>query len=182
MPQTAAMLDLETMATSPNAFITGIGFAIFELHSPHRLLARYKAAIDLEDPFQAKRDVAPTTIKWWLQQSREAQEAMLTDSTNVKRALEEINRLWIGHQPQTIWAKSPGFDCVIIESMYKELGMKCPWWFSQTRDVRTVEHLAKNKAGIEILPSFNTGTAHNALDDALEQIAVVQWAIELLES
>ena len=64
------------------------------------------------------------------------------------------------------------FDIVILENLYRQMGLPCPWQFWQIRDSRTLlsslgDPREKNKAGL-----------HNALEDCVSQAQAVQYVFD----
>lgn len=73
-----------------------------------------------------------------------------------------------------IWTHGPGFDPPILEAAFHAVGLPVPWFYRALRDTRTLF----DTAGIDpeadgsyrtFMSQYNTGTAHNALDDAIAQ-------------
>ena len=75
-------------------------------------------------------------------------------------------------QADRVWAKGPDFDCVILASLFPAI--KWPFW--KHRDVRTVLDVAG------IRDRKFEGTAHNALDDAVNQANALREAVVKLRT
>jgi hypothetical protein len=175
------MVDLETLSTKHNAAILSIGACIFDPRAEiGETIDEFYLVISAESNEQAGRHFSAGTLMWWLQQSQAARDALSVDPHNLTDALTKF-RLFVNKgKVNRVWANSPSFDCVILEDAMASLGMMCPWQFWDTRDVRTIKDLAVSDDGS--FPNMPTGknVAHNALDDALKQAMVVQYAYQKL--
>lgn len=92
-------------------------------------------------------------------------------AANVLRALSN----WAGDDP-VFWAKPTIFDFPFVEQYYYQFNVQSPFSFRRVRDMRSF----MAGAGIEEDPKHIefTGQKHNALDNALHQVKVLQWAWE----
>ena len=170
------MVDIETMSTEPSAAILAIGAVHFDL-SGDGYAATFSKRISLESNERAHRSFSASTILWWLQQSKEAQSALYEGQISpLAGALKEFWQ-WVGAlspKPQTVWAKDPDFDVVILKHA---MGRDWPFKYSASRSVRTIWDLAypgEHSPGPQ-------GTAHDALTDAIHQVALVQVAYQELK-
>lgn len=170
------MLDLETMGQGSNAAIVAIGAVFFE-PTTGEIGASFYQKIDLESAAQYG-DIDPSTIVWWLKQSDAARaEITSNDTCTITEAIYDFTD-WIGQieaiNNRVVWGNGASFDNVILSNAYKVIKCRKPWRFWNDRDVRTVVELGLT------LKKFNpkkempfSGTAHNALDDAIHQAKYV---------
>lgn len=172
------MVDLETLATSPDAAILSIGAVKFnplgngvdlEEHS-------FYAKVDLDSCDHINLTIHNDTIEWWSKQSKEAQEeAFSTDGReSIVDVFDKFHKFcW---NADRIWSNGAGFDVVICETVFSRLHKPCPWEYWKVRDVRTVfdEHL------MGFAPVKPDITAHNALIDAYNQAVGVQGVLRKL--
>jgi exodeoxyribonuclease VIII len=172
------MVDIETMGTSPSAPILSIGAAHFDEcgeDSPDSLEA-FETVISLKSNEKAGRVAEADTIGWWLNQSKDAQNALLSRQvTSLEHGLKEFVR-WIGvlsPKPITLWAKDPDFDVVILRSAFDHFGLMFPFKYYQHRSVRTIYATAWRDTKP---PRVDCGEKHTAKTDAIEQSLVVQLA------
>lgn len=133
----------------------------------------------------------PETVKWWNDQSAEAQAAF-ADPVDLTRALNDFSA-WLNNlsdertaatnPSMRIYAHGPQFDISILEAAYHACGLPVPWHYRSPRDTRTVLDMA----GIDddgdgsyrtYLSQFNTGTYHHALDDAIAQAKAMVDAMQ----
>lgn len=159
------MLDLETMGSGPNAAIVAIGAIEMDLER-HLLGERFYAVVDLASSIAAGGVMDPSTVLWWMRQSDDARQALLEDGEPIETVLQLLAD-WLGESapPEEIriWGNGAAFDNVILAEAYRRLDMEVPWKFWHDRCYRTL------KAQHPGVPAPNTGTKHNAIDDAERQ-------------
>lgn len=134
----------------------------------------------------------PETIQWWSEQSPEAQAAF-TNPVDMRDALiqfaiwvESVSELGppVPRYPDAVaegvrlWANDPQFDISILEVAYQVVQLPYPWHYRAPRSFRTVVELSGMTS--EDKRQFDTGTAHNALDDAISQAKIVCEAYKRL--
>ncbi len=141
--------------------------------------------------YRLKRD--PATVKWWSEQSPEAQSAF-ADPVDLREALIEFGE-WLQLVRGTIhqydmslkpgddirlWSHGAAFDPPILAAAYEAVGLPVPWHYRAPRDTRTLFDVA----GIEDHSAWLAqhpgplGVAHHALDDAICQARAIcaAWA------
>lgn len=182
---THIMLDLETWGTIPGCDIRSIGACWFKPNeawvAPRQSHGGFYLATEDGSAYGLTKDAS--TIKWWSEQSEEAQGAF-NNPVNLAVALEAFNR-WITtiHDGESsdlrIWAHGPHFDVSIIEVVYRATGVPIPWSYRSPRDTRTI----MEAAGIASMELFVDDDAvyHHALDDALCQARAVCAAHKVLQ-
>jgi DNA polymerase III epsilon subunit-like protein len=179
MSKKNVMLDLETMAVSPDAAILTIGAVKFdrkELVQPSLETSdTFYRRISLDSCIAAQLHVAEETRAWWNSQNRDAKyEALINpDRVPLSQALAEFKD-WFG-DARYIWSHGDDFDCVILGWAFHACNIEKPWQFWNTRDTRTLFDLA----GVRMyeLPANNP---HHALHDAYRQVVGVKKALNLL--
>ena len=86
------MIDLETLGINPNAPIIQVGIVYFTIDGVY---LSSQINIDFEDALKhGKADGA--TIKWWLQQSKEAQDSLAKNEKSAVEACEIIVVFYLG--------------------------------------------------------------------------------------
>lgn len=172
------MLDLETLSVRPDAAVVIIGAVKFSRNGdlqPLDKLDTFYRRIDINSCIEAGLRVEQETINWWNTQAHDVKYEALQhpDRVPLKQALREFTA-WM--KPcDKVWANSPSFDCVILESAYARCGVPAPWKFWNTRDVRTIFALA----GIRKY-DLPDGGEHHALHDCYRQIVGVKRALKKL--
>lgn len=167
------MIDIETLALTPDATILSIGAVKFDKHG-----------MGGEFYFELKPDqgrmIDPGTALWWAQQGRAFDDGLV--KYGLLEVLKHLNgfldesyqddcdrTVLTGDFKGRIWANSPVFDLAILRNAYGQHGIECMWAYHQERDVRT----AKAFVDKPDYPEFE-GRQHNALDDAKHQVRLVQ--------
>ena len=162
------MLDLETLSTKPDATVLTFGACKFNPYRQEDIDKGIYFRINVDEQITLGRDVDDSTVEWWGKQAEDVREEALGDGDRItlEQFTKELNRFIVG--AKNIWAQGPVFDIVILENLYRQLGLPCPWQFWQIRDSRTLlsthgDPREKNKVGL-----------HNALEDAVSQAQAVQ--------
>lgn len=175
------MLDIETMGTSPQAAILSIGACFFDLGTePGEIASTFSVNISLKSNAKAGRAIEPSTVLWWLNQPKEAQNAFLEGPHEALRAALTRFSAWqqaLTPVPHRCWAKDPDFDVVILRDAFQQENIVFPFKYFMSRSVRTILDLA---FGEEIPAPPNPGVAHSATDDAIKQATLVQMAYQSL--
>ena len=167
---TDIMIDLETLATSPDAAILTIGAVKFdpfgsELKEPE--MDSFYVKVDLDSCDRIGLTTNDDTIAWWANQSKEAQAAAFdpTDRIQIEDAFQQLYKFCWG--AKRVWSNGACFDIVICEHVFRKVGRAIPWKFWEVRDVRTAFDLGMN-------PQRPPVTAHHALEDAWNQAVGIQ--------
>lgn len=159
------MLDLETMGNTPQAPIIAIGAVMFDLEK--RVLGEeFYVVVDLESSVKGGGVMDPSTVLWWMKQSDEARMAFDRKGVAIEVALTEFYVWLAGQSPLErvkMWGNGAAFDNVILAGAYHRAELVVPWKFWNDRCYRTMKALYPQ---VELVRS---GTAHNAVDDAVSQ-------------
>lgn len=163
------MLDLETLSTRPNAVILSLGAVKFDPFSERIDIDEgLDLRVDVDEQSALGRDIQEETVAWWEKQPPEVQDAAFNPDGRIKLAgfIKTLNKFLVG--ADNIWCQGPAFDIVILEDLYRQLGIPTPWQFWQISDSRTLfkthgDPRDKNRKG-----------AHNALMDCVYQAVGVQ--------
>lgn len=174
------MLDLETFSSNPNALIASIGACKFDPRAM-RITDEFYIAIDTEHAdANYDFDINAATVKWWMQQSEEARNAVSRGvGTEIRPALFEF-ATWCNPTGNTLirtymWGNGADFDNVVLANAYRKLDVPRPWSYKNSRCFRTAKAL---------LPHHDMdvkGIPHNALDDAKWQAEYLMTALALAE-
>jgi len=170
MALTDIMIDLETLATTPDAQILSIGAVRFDpfgkdIQDPQ--MTKFYCRVDIDSCDALGLVASDATIEWWSQQSKEAQDEAFNpkDRVHIKDAMEQLYKFCWG--AKRVWANGACFDIVICEHVFRKIGKAIPWSFWQVRDVRTAFDLGIN-------PNRPPVLAHHALEDAWNQAVGIQ--------
>ena len=179
---THLMIDIETLGRRPDAIITQIGAVFF---SPTGIPGAYgetfNTNVDIER--QKGRTVSLETLKFWLGQPNEASEHMrLEDQPSLELALREFRTfITVNTQEEDklfVWANGACFDFMILEHALEDCDIQVPWEYHQVNDLRTLRNLGYPKRSEEVYRTKVANgeglTKHNAHDDCIQQIAMLQ--------
>lgn len=180
MNQTNIMIDLETMDTAPTAAIVAIGAVVFDPTSGTvDVNSAFYRTVELQSCIDHGLTVSGSAVRWWLRQSQDARQSILTEQAHIHTALNDLSR-WIIERCDgdtdraVVWGNGSDFDNVILTNAYRALGFSGrPWGNYNDRCYRTLKNL---RPDIEMV---RTGTHHNALDDAISQ---AEHAVRLIQT
>ena len=161
-----AMIDLETMGTSPDAAIVSIGAVIFD--------PRYN--IVSKDTFYTELDwrnqdrcFEPNTRKWWSQQSVVAKQVLHRGRTLLADALEDLT-FWLPDEVR-VWGNGATFDISMLEHALRQHEIDIPWKYYNVRDMRTIRDMFESQRGGLPMPKLSND--HHAMRDAVNQAEFV---------
>lgn len=173
------MIDIETLATTPEAVVLSIGAVKFS--QDEGVTDTFVVKLDLHQQVRARRYMDPDTLSWWMSQNNEARHAAFssTDREKVRTALENLGA-FLGVNQLAVWANSPSFDLVILESLYRSAKMNTPWHYSLSRDLRTLRDMAELPSSWEPDSEVYNFVDHDPLSDCVWQVEVVRECRRLI--
>lgn len=175
-PKAQVAIDLETLGKKADSIILSIGVvAICEQTGDVR---KFYGACSVAS--QPERTSVQSTLDWWSKQSADARKAFdFAHGPDCPSLTETLNRLteWIGQIGEThdvyVWGNGANFDLAMLEHAYQGLSDFVPWYFRNTRDMRTLYDITL-RFGLDIRSKVpRVGTHHHALADAEWQAKVV---------
>ena len=166
-----AMIDLETLDTSPSATILTIGGVKFNPYTVDEPYDKFYFKLSIDDQDRLGRTVSDSTLEWWAKQDPEIMNEAFdqTDAVGVDEFLNALNKWIVG--VDIFWGQGYGFDYTMLENIYRSLGRPIPWNFWQIRDSRTLLGLLKEDPRKKMQQNL-----HNALEDSRWQAKGVQIA------
>lgn len=168
---TDVMVDIETFGKTPQAPIIQIGAVAFSRTG--NISPPFKVTIK---PDFSRYKPDEETILWWLEQSKEARESVISDDWTTREALESFTD-WLSTElayDPIVWAMPPEFDLKILENAFRVEGLSLPWKYNASRDLRTLLDLAGMDKEDRIKPVI----PHDAGQDALAQTKTLFKAVE----
>lgn len=165
------MLDLETFGLVPGVALRSIGAVEFDLDG--KTGRTFYANVSRASCEAAGLTIDPKTEEWWAQQSAAARNALAVDPVPLADAIRAFNAFFIECKAECVWSHGAAFDAVLFEAAACKVGVPTPWKFWNVRDTRTVFDVF----GFDIRDIPRDGTYHNALDDAIYQVACVSAAL-----
>lgn len=190
-------LDLETWGTRAGCDLRSIGATVFHPYQidavipPRNSTAMFYVAVDnpekydymdVKEPcervrkYQLFRD--PQTVRWWSEQSVEAQAAF-ANPVDLLDGLK-LFKEWFDQVGAThVWAHGSHFDVPILEAAFHAVGMSATWHYRAPRDTRTIFDAAGVENHSAYLQSFVQGDEvyHHAFDDAVVQARAIAAAL-----
>ena len=171
------MIDIESLDTTPNCVILTIGAVLFNPKGSG-VTERIELRPTLEDQTDIyNRTINEDTLRWWGEQSKEAQEEALGDwgREPLKDCMEKLYKFCWNHR--AVWSNGAAFDVVAIETAMRQTLTEhpnpIPWPFWSVRDTRTIYEIT----GVSLKDKkYGTKTTHKAVEDAEHQALVVQDA------
>lgn len=166
------MLDLETLATTPNAkvlSISAVAFDPFDLYQDLSANPTLDLLLNLDE--QENRDADPSTVEWWSKQDIAVVEKIFgeTGRISVDDALARLAKfVW---NKDRVWAQGITFDFPILESLYREHNKGIPWKYFKVTDSRTLLSLVEVEQKV---------VNHDSLADCYRQISGVTQALSKL--
>lgn len=168
---THVMIDLETLATTPQAIVLSIGAQVFDidgiLAEPQK---QFYCVLPYREQVRMDRYKDPATMGWWDRQSAEARQ-ILTDSSSclgdLYTGMQEFKD-WFARNTQGAayaWGLGALMDLAILEDLFRQLRLPVPWDYRHAMCFRTLRELYNRQVPA---PAF-VGTRHNALADAQHQ-------------
>lgn len=165
---TNVMVDLETLGRRAGCVIVSIGAVKFDPVTGFVDTDNsFYRAITVESAMRFGLTIDPGTLKWWMQQSKEARAVFNDpDAVTIQQALVEFAE-WVADDGEygavKMWGNGASFDNPILSAAYEAVDIITPWMFWNDRCYRT------KKAECPQVPFNRVGVHHNAVDDAVSQ-------------
>lgn len=177
------MVDLETMAVSPDAVIVTIGAVKFNRRDTNdniNNIDKFYSRVNIQSCVDIGLKVDPATVEWWKSQPDSVSTEIYSPDNRhpIKLTLQKFTDWYVKTEPIThIWAHGSHFDIPILENAYKACNLIPPWKFWQVRDTRTLYEAS----GVH-LSRIYIKMKHHAMYDAFRQTIGVQNAFKKLRS
>lgn len=170
MPNTDVMIDMETLDVLPTATILTIGAVKFDPFGDdvkEPCCEKFYVKVDIDSCDRLGCTVSQSTLDWWSNQSKEAQEEAFNPEgrIDITDAMTQLYKFCWG--AKRVWSHGAGFDVIICENLFRKIGKAIPWSFWEVRDTRTLFDLGINPQRPPVLK-------HHALEDAWNQAVGVQ--------
>lgn len=180
------MINIEITGTNSKAPIASIG-AVFFNPNTGELSEQFYCRVDFENDMLNGAVPDGDTIKWWLRQSSKAPAELIRDDAYpIWHAVSQFSD-WLTDNAENlgtlqVWANSPSFECIILKSAFERTDTDIPWKYWNERDVRTLKEVgfAVMDMGRFRGTMETTCVKHNALDDAISQVALVSAVMSRL--
>ena len=160
------MVDMETMAVTPDAVILTLGAVHFNPYG-NGIGEKLYFRVNIDDQDVLGRTVDPSTLEWWGKQDPAIMEEAFSEKDRIPlvEAMDKFHKFAWGCSH--FWSHGATFDLVMLENIYRQVKKPLPWNYWQLRDTRTLFDLGYD-------PDMPTGSKHDALQDAIRQAVGVQ--------
>lgn len=181
------IIDLETLSLRTDAAIVSIGAVA--LDEDLEVCGQFYCPVDVSACLNYKMSVDAATLRWWLTQEKEAQNALLYEAAPLSNALMDF-KCWLNHGHDGcetwchIWANGPEFDCAVLNSAYHRIFPRLMestaiWNYQNVQSIRTLWLLNEElKLGCKYIDSL---PKHNALFDAYREAMFVRDVYRALD-
>lgn len=168
----AMMIDNETLALGPDAFVTQVGMCVANLKTREYIIG--PNGYWLSTVGQDDRVIDPGTVRWWLQQDPAVIRSVLAPPDGMKRVtreemFRELKTIVDLYPGMTVWGSPAMFDLPMLTHLWE--GRK-PWKYSAERDMMTL-YKELDPEGALHPPQADGSMGHNAVYDA-------KWQMEYL--
>lgn len=163
------MIDLETLGTTPATPVISLGCAFFDIETK-TMGPTFYMALDVEEQIARGRKPTGSTIKWWMGQTDAAKRVFHEKAKPVAEVLTLFAQWYKQNYPKGayVWGNGSTFDISILEDMFRDYKLECPWGYNKAMDLRTFKRFKAKGEQVR-----KSGVNHNALDDALSQAQYV---------
>ena len=160
------MIDLETMAVTPDAVILTLGAVHFNPYG-NGIGDTLYFRVSVDDQDTLGRAIDPSTLEWWAKQDPAIMEEAFSsdDRIPLAEAMDRFHKFAWGCN--RFWSHGATFDLVMMENILRQIGKPLTWNYWSLRDTRTLFDI-----GLD--PEMPTGSKHDALQDAIRQAIGVQ--------
>ena len=184
----AIVTDIETLGTERDSVVLSLSSLVFPLNVGNRGLKtilgnnpdRYHINLDIPSQLKLGRTVTTSTLEFWLKNNFDLFKETINRETKNLESIKDYLK-WFDTVMELTKAKhyyrGPDFDHVILNSLYKTVGIEIPFDTNKTpRDVRTFIDacLGTSKGYIVNLPKDNT--VHDSMGDCLNDSKAMQLA------
>lgn len=159
------MIDLETLGTSPQTPVISVGAVFFDIDRK-TLGTTFYLPCDVNEQIARGRKPTGETLKWWMSQSDAAKRVFHEQAKPMKDVLTLFVQWYKANNPKGayVWGNGSTFDISILEDLFRDYDIKCPWGYNKPMDLRTYKRFQKSGEQVK-----KGGINHNALDDAISQ-------------
>ena len=177
---TDVMVDLETTGLDPNKnAIAQIGAVKFNYLTGK---VGEKFCINVDVDAMSSRQWMPSTQKWWASQDKAIREGVFEKPHAPSVALNAFMNWCYPLNSLRFWCKGKHFDYPFIEGYLRELNIPNAFHYRQVEDMGSfIDGLYFPKPRQTVLYK-DVGGAHNALSDAINQLAELKAHIKQARS
>lgn len=180
------MMDDETLGIKPGNAVISIGLVQFDpkagIQTAEELRKNSKRiTFDLGCLLAEGLTIDADTLKWWLGQSKEAQQASFFGKEDLFAGMRQVQDFFYSATgtEALVWANGANFDPGMNEEMFRHAGLVVPWKYYNVRCYRTINKMFGGKITGDVkVEMYNQGDqkliAHDPVDDCIYQIRMLQ--------
>ena len=174
------MIDLETLDNKVGAVITQLGAVEFDIRTGENKRT-FSANIDAASCQKKGMTIGADTVMWWLTQSLEARQSLLTPCPQDVTIVLNQFREWLlsliaepgvqvrgSGSPKIYFWCHASFDLPILTRAFELCDIPVVWGYRDYMDLRTISRLASIRVSDYQLQDADI--AHNATSDCIMQI------------
>jgi len=169
-----AMVDIETLDSGPRSVVLSVGAVKFTQEAGI-VGGEFYDVLEIAEQLIYERTISESTLLWWAGQNSEAREEVFRSKG--RRApwdvIKDLTKFLDGIH--AIWANSPSFDCVILDTLADDLSLPSPWHYWDLRDLRTARELVGSAGKTPWLGGDKYPT-HHPLGDCTNQVQLLRAA------
>lgn len=162
------MIDIETLGNKPGSVILSIAAVEFDIKTG-QIGSIFHQNIDIDSCIELGLKMDKSTIIWWLNQPKEAQQTITQHTGNPLKNVLRYFIQWLNDynlQNLKVWGNSARFDLGILAHALEVCKMPISWHHYNECDVRTLVMFAPEiKENMEF-----KGIKHYPIDDCKHQI------------
>lgn len=200
-PMYLIVIDLETMGTKPGCIITEIGAVAIEITKANSLAFSYAEVIDYASSKRAGFKADKKTMDWWAEQlgidayyNRKVYESHFVEkwrnTRSIKKSIGTFTDLYEavveaagGDKDQVLLVGNDiDFDKSILEHYYIATNTPIPWHYRAWLGLPTIVWMVDFMTGVNVKEKVREywKTSHTALDDARQEAAMINTALDLI--
>lgn len=162
------MIDLETLGTTSETPVVSIGAAFFDIEK--KLMGpTFYMILEINEQIARGRKPTGDTLRWWMSQADAAKRVFHEKAKPPLEVLQTFVMWYKQVNPKAhAWGNGSSFDISIMDHIMREYKIDPPWGYNRIMDLRTFKRFQGKGEYIQ-----KSGTAHNALDDAVSQAQYV---------
>jgi hypothetical protein len=169
MSKIHAMIDIETLDTTPSSVVLSVGAVKFDPYTNNSPHAKTLWRPGVDEQLVQGRTTSESTLEWWSKQEAHIRESTFTEDGRIQlnQFFKELNKYLVG--VDKIWCQGPQFDMVILEDLFKQSNHHQNWAFWQVCDCRTIFNMMPADPRKAIQQDL-----HSAEEDSYWQAVCVQ--------
>jgi len=166
-------VDLETLGRQAGCVVLSVGAVAFDPSPTGGIRHEFYKELQLQTQMRRGFTVEAATLRWWCGQENldvlDGEDSDATDPEEVYLGLAAfVSRH--GDDDSRLWSVGTDFDVAMLRWMFDNYGIKWPFHYAASRDVRTLcDVMGFDRGGFEL-----EGRLHHALDDAKYAAALVR--------